>query len=1165
MHANQFFSYLAVIGILLVWPACRSASESASPEPAVDYVRPTVQAPVEDAHPIQSYEPVDVDPTEAADYAQRILSDVTAQPAEGLDLDLWATEQVMENPIAIDISDGGDLYVTISERSVGHLDIRGHPTWTTIGLSLRSVEDLTAFLEEDLAPSRSELNEDWLPDYNEDGLHDWRDQGVLQERLVQLSDQSGDGIADRSHVLFEGLDDPITDVLGGLLVNEHGIYLSAAPHVWRLHDTTGDGLPDEMASMSYGYGVHPGFNGHGTSGITMGPDGRIYWSVGDMGYNVTGPDGREWINPYEGAIFRSEPDGTGFEVFATGLRNTHEFDFDAFGNLISVDNDGDHSGEEERIVYIVEGSDSGWRAHWQWGKYTDPRNNDYKVWMDEELFKPRFDGQAAFILPPIANYHSGPAGMVYNPGTALTEEWYDHFFVSEFTGSTATTNVHGFRLREAGAGFELAEEKVAVSGILTVGMDFSPDGALYLADWIEGWRSREAGRIWKLSAPTTPLQEETARLLEVEFADRSEEELAQLMEHADLRVRHKAQFELAGRGADQALLAVATGSQSRLARLHGLWGIWQLARQDVAKASMLEAFLADEDSEIRAQAAKVIGDVGAAAAARSLMPLLQDANARVRFFAAEALGRVGYSPAFQPIVDMLARNNGDDVYLRHAGSLALARTGSGDAITALAAHSSPAVRMAAVIALRRQGHAGVGAFLDGADEEVVTEAARAINDDGGIKSALPALARILSTTPYTNEPLLRRVINANLRVGSGEAAQRVAAFAAQDGAPEAMRAEAIAVLGVWSSPSPLDRVDGVYLGQEERDPEIAVVAVEPLLASALESGIEAVQVAAAEAAARLEIESAIPHLLDRLQTDASPDVRVAALDALHAIAPRQMEEPVRSALGDEDQRVRMQALSLIPTLSLDDDTSAELLAQAIESGTIVEQQGAIGALGEIQSSETRDVLAGLVEQLEEGEIEPEIELDVLEAVEVSGSDALLARVEAYHDAYRSTRPSDDPLVEYRSAIYGGDPRNGARIVYDHEAAQCVRCHVVRGYGGDVGPDLSTIGSRLSNEQLLESLVAPSARIAPGYGSVSVTLDEGEVVTGLLKEETDESIVVQTPAGGERRIPQAEIADRTNAPSAMPPMGSLLTKRELRDVVAFMASLTRGADRDAGGD
>jgi hypothetical protein len=74
-----------------------------------------------------------------------------------------------------------------------------------------------------------------------------------------------------------------------------------------------------------------------------------------------------------------------------------------------------------------------------------------------------------------------------------------------------------------------------------------------------------------------------------------------------------------------------------------------------------------------------------------------------------------------------------------------------------------------------------------------------------------------------------------------------------------------------------------------------------------------------------------------------------------------------------------------------------------------------------------------------------------------------------------------------------------------------------------------------------------------------------VVTGLLKEEADESIVIQTPAGGERRIPQAEIADRTNAPSAMPPMGSLLTKRELRDVVAFMASLTRGADPDAGGD
>ena len=98
-------------------------------------------------------------------------------------------------------------------------------------------------------------------------------------------------------------------------------------------------------------------------------------------------------------MVRSNPDGTDFEVFASGIRNTHEFVFDEYGNIISSDNDGDHPGESERLVYIVDGSDQGWRANWQYGKYVDPKNNlKYKVWMDEELYKPRWEGQAAQLF-----------------------------------------------------------------------------------------------------------------------------------------------------------------------------------------------------------------------------------------------------------------------------------------------------------------------------------------------------------------------------------------------------------------------------------------------------------------------------------------------------------------------------------------------------------------------------------------------------------------------------------------------------------------------------------------------------------------------------------------------------------------------------------------------
>ena len=197
-----------------------------------------------------------------------------------------------------------------------------------------------------------------------------------------------------------------------------------------------------------------------------------------MGFDVTDQSGRRWSYPNQGAVLRANPDGSDFEVFAAGIRNLQEFAFDEYGNLISVDNDGDHPGETERLVYLTEGSDSGWRANWQYGKYTDPDNNRYNVWMDEGMFKPRFDGQAAHITPPIAPYHAGPAGMVYDPGTALSDEWRNHFFVASFQGSAANARIYAFRLKPEGAGFALERDTVLLHG--------HPDGRHEVRP---GWRA----------------------------------------------------------------------------------------------------------------------------------------------------------------------------------------------------------------------------------------------------------------------------------------------------------------------------------------------------------------------------------------------------------------------------------------------------------------------------------------------------------------------------------------------------------------------------------------------------------------------------------------------------------------------------------------------------
>src|SRR5690606_27916645 len=523
----------------------------------------------------------------------------------------------------------------------------------------------------------------------------------------------------------------------------------------------GDGVLDKKESISHGYAVHIGFSGHGMSGIVEGPDGKIYWGIGDIGANITTSDGRHFKYPNQGIIVRSNPDGSDFEVVAAGLRNTHEFVFDEYGNIISSDNDGDHPGESERLVHIVEGHDAGWRANWQYGKYTDPKNNTYKVWMDEELYKPRWEGQAAYIIPPIVNYHNGPTGMVYNPGTALGSEWLNTFFLVEFVGNPSRSPIWSFRLQPEGATFALRDEKKAVSGILPTGIRFGPDGALYVADWVNGWGTKNYGRVWKLDVTSdkndlAEVRAETKRLMQLDYSSQSDDQLYDLLFYGDMRIRRKAQFELASRekGGDAAFKKAIAQTENQLARIHGIWGIGQLASKDSSYAATLLELLGDSDSEIIAQAAKTLGDVRYADAGEQLVRALSNEDPRVKFFAAQALGRISYAPAVEPLLKMIEENEDKDLYIRHAGVLALSRLGFVKPIVDLVNNQNRSLRIAAVLVLRRMSSDKVALFLKDEDEYIVTEAARAINDDWSIEAALPALAATLNETRFTSEPLL---------------------------------------------------------------------------------------------------------------------------------------------------------------------------------------------------------------------------------------------------------------------------------------------------------------------------------------------------------------------------------------------------------------------------
>ena len=1099
---------------------------------------------------------LEFDSTKAAELAQKIRDEVSVELADGLELALWASDSLVQDPVSISVAPNGQIYYASSKRLTNsEFDIRGHRDWMVASISFQTVEDRRAFLRKTFA-DENEDSKKFLKDLNEDGVRDWKDLTVEKEEIWFVEDKSGNGFADRAQMYIQDFSEEITDLANGVEYHNGEVYISVGPDLWRTKDDDGDGIADWTQSISHGFAVHIGFGAHGMSGVTTGPDGRIWWGIGDIGMNVIDKEGKQWKYPNRGVVVRSEPDGSNFEVFAMGVRNTHEFVFDKLGNVISVDNDGDHSGERERLVYLIEGSDTGWRINWQFGKYTDPDNNSYKVWMDEKMHLPRWDGQAAYILPPITNYVNGPTGMTYNPGTALGPAWKDHFFIAEFRGGPAISPIHAFTLKRNGAGYALDTTMEVMKGLLPTGLDFGPDGALYFGDWINGWSTKNEGRIWKLDMPSekaSDIRIETKRLIQEDFSKVDFPKLEACLAHRDMRVRQKAQFELVKRGEKgyDIFVKVLVNSGYTLARIHSMWGIAQMARNgDKEKVKILISQMKDKDLEICAQAAKMLGDVKYKPAAPILIAALKNIDPRVQMYCAEALGRIEEQNAVIPILKMLEKNDGKDAWLRTAGMVALGRIGRAAPLVALKDSESKSQRTVAVVALRRMKNPAIAEFLNDPDEYIVTEAARGINDDFSIEDALPALANVLKETRFTSEALLRRAINANLRVGKKVNIDLLIEFANRKSAPPEMRAEAIEALSTWSNPSVFDRVDGRYRGVIERDGSVAKSAFMNNVNALLQEEDFAIQNATVNAIARMNIAEKSPELLALIEKSKNSAVRNSVLIALNKLNANELESALEIALKDNDNTVRSKALEILPDSKIEENKAVLLFGKIINDGSVKEQQAAFTALQKFKGKDAYKLLEKYLEELIQGKLKPELKLDVLVAVEKSENVQMLEKLKAYQAA----KSKDDPLSLFRETLAGGDVKRGEYVFYNNEAAQCTKCHAIFEYGGNAGPGLDGAGKRLNKEQILASLVTPSSEYAIGYEVVSLTLVNGISEAGIVMERTDKHIKLKLGKEDIRTVLLSEITESQSLPSSMLPMGTVLEKKEIRDLVAFLKNL-----------
>jgi quinoprotein glucose dehydrogenase len=1050
----------------------------------------------------------------------------------GMKIELYAAEPLLANPVALTLDEKGRIYVAETYRrdERGAPDNRRFMHWLDEDLASTSIDDRRRKYEKHLSPIQKQAF-------------------TTHSEIVRLvEDSDGDGKADKSTVFAEGFNDMIAGVGAGVLARQGTVYYTCIPSLYALRDTNGDGKADERHELSTGYGIKTALGGHDLHGLRLNPaDGKLYFSLGDRSYNVATPDGRRLADFNAGAVFRCNLDGSNLEVFATGLRNPQELVFDQYGNLFTGENNCD-AGDLARLVYVVEGGDCGWHMSFQYHPTRGP-------WMPERWWDLPFKEQAAFLNPPITHLTNGPSGFAYYPGTGMSDAFDHHFFLCDFKGTADRSGIHTFTLQPKGAGFTAAGVKELLWGCLATDCDFGPDGALYVSDWVHGWSGLGKGRIWKIT-DTTPIDDraaaETRRLLAEGFGQTSSVHLIRFLSHKDMRVRTEAQLALAAKGeaSTDAVTRVLDNTSNPLARLHSLWALGMIAPRHAEAMENLVNNLDNADPEIRGQAARIVGELKSVGAAPRVLRLLEDKNERVQYFAAMAIGRMGHRPALEPLMTLLARNADRDLQVRHAAVMGLAWLGDAPALIAAARHESRSVRMGALLALRRLKHAGTAEFLADSDPLIVVEAARAINDLP-IPDATARLASLLGK-PTRDLALLIRVINANFRLGAPEHAQALASLAADSSAPAAMRAEAVAALADWENPSPRDRVMNVWRPLPARAGDPARQAIQASLGKLL-ADQEPIAVAAAEAVAKLDMKDAALALYQLLaRGDAvGAKVRIAAMQALGDLKDPKLGDVVKPALKDKNKEVRKAAQRL--SILIGDNTLAlDVLQDVLKNGTESEQQGAFAALAAMKKPEADAVLADYSTRLEgrTKRLPPEVVLDLELALEARAESPLIAQAVQRLKA----RQAGDLLGPYRSAMYGGDEDSGRKIFMEHTIAQCLRCHKVQGTGGDAGPDLTQVGSRGDRLHLLESLVNPQGKIAEGYGTIVVTLKNGSVVAGALRSEKDGKLTIINPEGKAVEVEAAQVAARTAPVSAMPPIGALLSKKELRDLVEYLSAL-----------
>jgi putative membrane-bound dehydrogenase-like protein len=944
-------------------------------------------------------------------------------------------------------------------------------------------------------------------------------------RILRLEDSRGTGRFDKRTVFADHMMFP-----EGTMWYKGSLYVSAAPVIWKLTDTDGDGAADRRAVWFDGKTLTGCAND--LHGPYLGPDGWVYWCKGAFAEQTYERPGKKPLVTRAAHIFRARPDGSGVEPVMTG------------GMDNPVDVTWTPGGERVFTCTFLQFPGGGRRDGLLHDVYGGVYGKDWNVIHDHPWTGPA-------VMPVLAHLGAAaPCGLTRCESGAFGPEYRDNLFACLFNMQKVTRHV----LTPDGATFRCRTEDFLVSD----SKDFHPtdviedaDGSLLVVD-TGGWyklccptsqlvKPDVLGAIYRVRRAGAPRVDDP-RGRKLAWAKLSAWALADLLDDRRPAVRRRAIQALADRGAAAvpALGVVLAGRRSQEARRNAVWAATRIDGE-AARAVVRGALF--HEATVRQVALHSVSLWRDRKALTKLLGLLQDPSRQARRAAAEAVGRIGDRSAVPALLAALS-NAGSDRALEHSLTYALIEIGDAEATRAGLHGDSVDTCRGALVALDQMGAslppAAVTSELKSGNPKM-KEAAWWIV--GRHPEWGPALAGFLrerlaaELTPAEEADLVRQLA----KLARGPAVQDLLADRLRDTAagPKARRLvlEAMAQAGLKQAPA----------GWVAALTRVLAAGEGPLLR-------EAVTTARALRLPPKGSEKLIAELL-RVGRDekAPPEVRLGALAAVPG-GLSGVEPPLftflrselgtdrsvarRTAAADVLARARLrpgQLADLADGLKAAGPTEVNRLLDAFDQSTaealglrLVAALKAAHARAALRPGAVREHLAKFgprVRKEAEGLL---AELNVGTAEQKAKLDRLLPRLK------------------------GGDVRRG-QAVFNSARAACSACHAIGYLGGNVGPDLTRIGQIRTERDLLEAIVFPSASFVRSYEPVLVTTRDGKVYNGVIRPGPPDQVVLATGPNQEVRLARDEVEEVQPSRVSVMPAGldQQLTPGELADLVAFL--------------